>query len=592
MNKVLSIIKKTKKMKTKNILIVVALSLLTIFTACHDDVISSVNPELNSVNPELKSVSVQDASNSGTVATVTLLAGQTTNVGSLILNEIDTNADGINDAVSATYTLTGGWQLNEIHFWIGSSLLAMPQTKTGNPQVGQFPYSPADASGKSSYTITIPFSSINYTSCQASYVIAAHASVHLGTRTETAWAAGTQMNVKGSWATYFNFTLIDNNPPVITGTLAEINIEGCSAESAPVSVKNVSALEALGLSIADTRTTDINLVVSSNDVSKGSCPVEVTRTYKITDACGNSTTISQKINIEDTTPPEINGTIPASSIEGCVSSVPVAVNTLAGLQALGVTVVDACNNSDALSVTSNDVLSGTCPLVVSRTYTVADACGNKSVVKQVIKINDVTAPVLYGQGIASTITAPALPVFTDPGVTDDCDQNPTVTYNDVTVTNSGSSTITRTWTASDACGNTSAVSQSVTIINAPIVLPPVNECTSWRTETGFGGNSSGNGNAWWYYYNGSGTQTIWAGQNQNAGNVKLVNGYLIITLTDGWELQNVSESVKIQGYNSLPSSRPVAGQFTTYKGTALTVQVGSFPYYVVHLDVQKCNSYN
>lgn len=133
-----------------------------------------------------------------------------------------------------------------------------------------------------------------------------------------------------------------------------------------------------------------------------------------------------------------------------------------------------------------------------------------------------------------------------------------------------------------------------TVVSCPApVLQPVATCTSYRNETAFGGNASGVGNAWWYYYDGVGVETIWAGQSINVGYVTLVNGNLLITLTNGWELDpSTAESVKIQGYSTLPASRPAAGQFTTYKGTSLTVPVGSFPYYVIHLDVRKCNSTN
>lgn len=127
----------------------------------------------------------------------------------------------------------------------------------------------------------------------------------------------------------------------------------------------------------------------------------------------------------------------------------------------------------------------------------------------------------------------------------------------------------------------------------PPAIQTAVECTSFQNETAFGGNAAGGGNAWWYYYDGVGVETVWAGQSINVGTVSLVGGNLLITLTGGWELvPTAAESVKIQGYTTFPSSRPAAGQFTTYKGTSLTVPVGSFPYYVIHLDVRKCNSTN
>ena len=114
-------------------------------------------------------------------------------------------------------------------------------------------------------------------------------------------------------------------------------------------------------------------------------------------------------------------------------------------------------------------------------------------------------------------------------------------------------------------------------------------------ETGWGGSSPGGGNAWWYYFNTAGNpcQPIYAGQQLMTGGQVCYNsttGKLDITLGPGWSLRNVSEPVKIQGYQAIPASRPAAGQFTTYKGTALTdIPVGTgYAFYAIHLDVQYC----
>lgn len=117
------------------------------------------------------------------------------------------------------------------------------------------------------------------------------------------------------------------------------------------------------------------------------------------------------------------------------------------------------------------------------------------------------------------------------------------------------------------------------------------ECTEWQTETGFGGEAAGAGSAWWFYYDGIGVEKIYAGQNTVIGTVEYTGGKMQITLVDGWELQNVSESVKIQGYTTLPTGRPAAGQFTTYKGTSLNPEIGAYAYYVIHLDVRKCTTW-
>ncbi|MBL8659331.1 MAG: hypothetical protein JNM75_06205 [Rhodospirillales bacterium] len=119
-----------------------------------------------------------------------------------------------------------------------------------------------------------------------------------------------------------------------------------------------------------------------------------------------------------------------------------------------------------------------------------------------------------------------------------------------------------------------------------------------KHETAFGGETRGTDfQPWWYYFDLSkGTsQTVWSGQTINVGDVTVsctgdtsTDMCTITTfLTGGWGLQAVDESVKIQGYDAtdLPTERPIAGQFDTYKGTDLNVTVPYFPYYVIHLDV-------
>jgi hypothetical protein len=86
---------------------------------------------------------------------------------------------------------------------------------------------------------------------------------------------------------------------------------------------------------------------------------------------------------------------------------------------------------------------------------------------------------------------------------------------------------------------------------------------------------------------------IFAGQFNNAGKVSFsspdANGMVQITiqLQNGWELQQVSEGVKIQGYQDQPSGNPSPGLFQTYKGNLLTVKVPYYNYYGIHLDVRK-----
>src|SRR5690606_40950426 len=79
----------------------------------------------------------------------------------------------------------------------------------------------------------------------------------------------------------------------------------------------VAGLESLGLIISDAWTADVDLVVTSEDESSGTCPVVVTKAYTATDACGHFSTYAQTINVDDQTAPSITGSIAPSTEEGC-----------------------------------------------------------------------------------------------------------------------------------------------------------------------------------------------------------------------------------------------------------------------------------
>ena len=85
--------------------------------------------------------------------------------------------------------------------------------------------------------------------------------------------------------------LLETVIPVITGSILLTTVQGCGAGDATAAVSTVADLEALGLNISDACTADGSLVVTHNDVSTGSCPTIVTRTYTVTDASGNAAPI-------------------------------------------------------------------------------------------------------------------------------------------------------------------------------------------------------------------------------------------------------------------------------------------------------------
>ena len=277
----------------------------------------------------------------------------------------------------------------------------------------------------------------------------------------------------------------DQTAPVITGAIAATTVEGCDATALPAAATTTAALEALGVSIADACTPDASLVVTSTDASTGTCPIIVTRTYTVADACGNTSTVTQTINVDDQTAPVITGAIAATTVEGCdATALPAAATTTAALEALGVSIADACTPDASLVVTSTDASTGTCPIIVTRTYTVADACGNTSTVTQTINVDDQTAPVITGAIAATTVEgcdATALPATATTtaalealgvSIADACTPDASLV---VTSTDASTGTcpiiVTRTYTVADACGNTSTVTQTINVDDqtAPVI---------------------------------------------------------------------------------------------------------------------------
>lgn len=155
------------------------------------------------------------------VTGVSLVAGQNIDAGNVSFEDIDTDNNGEKDALKVTYTTKNGWGLYEIHFWIGSSLTSLPTNKSGNPQIGLFPYKYSGLNGITSYSFVIPFTNLGF-NCDVAdnYYVAAHAVVKRvvnGTlQSETGWGDGMRLVQKGSWAMYFKmYITCDEEPPLL-----------------------------------------------------------------------------------------------------------------------------------------------------------------------------------------------------------------------------------------------------------------------------------------------------------------------------------------------------------------------------------------
>jgi len=185
----------------------------------------------------------------------------------------------------------------------------------------------------------------------------------------------------------------------------------------------------------------------------------IDRTWKATDACGNISTCVQHLTFVDTTPPVV--IVPTGSNLGCN---PTNLPTDASVKAL-VTATDNCSAA-IINVSHVDATSG-CSVTRTFTVTATDGCGNTSAAQTVVYTwtVDTTAPVITCPPNAVVNSTNPAPAQTGTATaTDNCDPNPVVTYSDAVAPGScaGSYVITRTWTATDACGNSASCAQVLT----------------------------------------------------------------------------------------------------------------------------------
>jgi len=108
------------------------------------------------------------------------------------------------------YSTDSGWTLSETNLAVATSLDGIPQTKKGNPKIGQFPFSSNHPAGTETVTYVInlyDYFPVGGLSGKTLF-IAAHAVVsHPDLGEETAWAdTWGQSFPGGSWALYFTIT--------------------------------------------------------------------------------------------------------------------------------------------------------------------------------------------------------------------------------------------------------------------------------------------------------------------------------------------------------------------------------------------------
>jgi len=204
------------------------------------------------------------------------------------------------------------------------------------------------------------------------------------------------------------------------------------------------------------------------DTSTG-CNITCSVTLVVSDGQTSSAPCTAQVTIEDTNAPSITCAVPEVTIE-CDQPTDTTPPT----------VHDDCDPNPTV-VPSDVVTPGSCPQekTIVRTWTATDRCSNSASCTQTIHVVDSHGPMITSCPANTSVTCTQ---GTDPSVTgsptvsDNCDNNPAIRYDDVVDAGQCpiASIVTRTWTATDACGRSATCTQIITVTDtsAPTITCP------------------------------------------------------------------------------------------------------------------------
>lgn len=230
--------------------------------------------------------------------------------------------------------------------------------------------------------------------------------------------------------------------------------------------------------VNDNCTTIVSFTDATIAAPPGACTA-IARTWKVSDAYNNTAVCTQKLAIQDITPPAFNGVLPANVTVSCDGNIPAAATLTAS---------DFCdlNVGVVFSETTNkNNVNNDCDdfnYIITRTWTATDDCNNKSTHVQTITVKDNSAPVfinvpqditVYTENYNSLLCE--VPVSLDmTGNVTDCQGvgNVTITNNSPYGNGQGNASGTYhvglypvKFTAVDKCGNAASVTVNVYVID-------------------------------------------------------------------------------------------------------------------------------
>ena len=271
----------------------------------------------------------------------------------------------------------------------------------------------------------------------------------------------------------------DVAPEVLAGDMfLELSCEEYSDEVSPENILIV---------VEDACGSEVSITFFDTPFS-GSCvqPVGMfMRTYTFEDDCGNANMFTQFIELYDNTPPVIDMTCPADTVLAADADCAADLS----VDALGLAEVIATDNCGGaapdveltwMDHDTTETCAGSFSFTRTFTAVAIDNCGNTATAtcQQLVGVEDVTAPeFVEALPEDATVSCDALPEAAVLTATDACDSAPMVDFSEVTNDDDDCASnymLVRTWTATDACGNSTSHEQTLTVVD--------NTAPEWASE--------------------------------------------------------------------------------------------------------------
>lgn len=268
---------------------------------------------------------------------------------------------------------------------------------------------------------------------------------------DTNYFCGTSFNIVYGWAVTdacgnfdsitMNVTFNDVTPPQFDTVPADITLN-CGDEI-PEAI--ISATDACGIAYIESNDNLIDLA----------CGYQIERTWYAFDDCGNIAEYLQRITFEDNQDPQFTAT-PANLTLSCSDIIPTPALVLG---------VDDCQGLIAAEMIGEQIVSGSCNsnYTILRTYQLVDECGNTNEYVQTIEVADTQAPEFFNfASQIEVVCTQSNGVFAT--AFDEC-SSIAVSYSDELIGSGCSGQILRTYTATDACGNSNTALQTIALLD-------------------------------------------------------------------------------------------------------------------------------